>query len=136
MSLSAAALLQRAVYKALAEDETLSAHLTGVYDEAPVETPYPYLAMGQTSLTGSELKDSRGGTVEFDLDVYSDEPTQMQVKELAIIVETALDSADIELQDHSLVSLRLTRTAFTRLWDEAGSLYRARMGYSALIYQN
>lgn len=136
MSLSATALLQRAVYETLSEDETLSAHLTGVYDEAPVDTPYPYLAMGQTSLTGSDLKDGSGGTVEFDLDVYSSEASQMQVKELAVLVDTALENANIALQDFSLVSLRLTRTAFTRLWDEAGSLHRARMSYSALVYKD
>jgi hypothetical protein len=108
--------------------------LTGVFDEAPVGAAYPYVSMGETALTAGDLKDTTGASTRFDLYVYSDEASQMQVKELMASVEKAVDTADISLPGFDLVTMRLVSANVTRQWSEAGSLYRGRLSYGALIY--
>jgi len=134
MTLSAGAKLQEAIFNILKTDENLSLVLAGVYDEAPAEARYPYLAMGETSFRNDSLKDISGATVSFDLMVWSNEASQMQVKELMAAVEESLNGAAISLVGHDLVTLRLVSASTIRQWSEAGSLYRGRLGYSALIY--
>jgi len=134
MTLLASPKLQEAVFAALAADGNLSLLLTGIYDEAPTGVAYPYLAMGETGLAAGDLKDRRGGRLSFDLFIYSSEASQMQVKELMGSVDGVMQAADINVVGHDLVTLRLTSASVVRQWSEAGSLYRGRLSYSALLY--
>lgn len=126
--------LQEAVFAALSEDDSLQANLTGVYDEAPLEASYPYVAMGDTNLRPSDVKDRDGAQISFDITVWSNEPSQMQVKELMETVNGVLDKADLPLVGHSLITLRLQNAGVVRQWNEEGSLYRGRLTYSALVF--
>ena len=134
MTVSAAAKLQEAVFAALSADAGLGFMLTGLYDEAPSEAKYPYLAMGETNLRDARLKDTGGATITFDLMIWSAEASQMQVKELMAAVDASLEAADISLVGHDLITLRLVSASTVRQWSEAGSLYRGRLSYSALVY--
>jgi Protein of unknown function (DUF3168) len=134
MTVSAAVKLQEAIFAALTADAGLGFLLEGIYDEAPADARYPYLAMGETSFRNGDLKDTSGAVITFDLIVWSDEASQMQVKELMAAVESTLDAADISVAGHDLVTLRLTSASTVRQWNAAGSLYRGRLGYSALVY--
>ena len=126
--------LQEAVFTALAADADLSATLTGVYDEAPVGASYPYVAMGDTSLRPNDLKDRDGAQISFDITVWSNEPSQMQVKELMAVADAVLHRVDLPIVGHDLVTLRLQNAGIVRQWNEEGSLYRGRLTYSALLY--
>ncbi len=126
--------LQEAVYTALAADDNLSALLRGVYDEPPVGAAYPYAALGDTNISVNDLKDRDGAQVNFEVTVWSNEPSQMQVKELMAEVDRVLHRADIPLVGFDLVYLRLASAGVVRQWNENGSLYRGRLSYSALIY--
>ena len=134
MTISAAVKLQEAVFAALTADTGLGLLLTGFYDEAPAQARYPYLAMGETNLRDTRLKDTAGATISFDLMIWSAEASQMQVKELMAAVDDSLSAADITLVGHDLITLRLVSASTVRQWSEAGSLYRGRLSYSALVY--
>lgn len=134
MSVGAAVKLQEAVFAALQADTGLGFMLSGIYDEAPAEASYPYLAMGETNLRDGRLKDTSGSTISFDLMVWSAEASQMQVKELMAAVDTSLGGANISLVGYDLITLRLVSASTVRQWSEAGSLYRGRLSYSALVY--
>jgi len=134
MSVGAAVKLQEAVFAALQADTGLGFMLSGIYDEAPAEASYPYLAMGETNLRDGRLKDTSGSTISFDLMVWSAEASQMQVKELMAAVDTSLGGANISLVGYDLITLRLVSASTVRQWSEEGSLYRGRLSYSALVY--
>jgi len=136
MTISAAVKLQEAIFAALKADAGLGFMLAGLYDEAPANAAYPYLAMGETNLRNTGLKDTSGSTITFDLTVWSSQPSQMQVKELMAAVDTSLEAADITLPGHDLITLRMVSASTVRQWSEAGSLYRGRLSYSALIYMS
>ncbi|MFC3051653.1 DUF3168 domain-containing protein [Kordiimonas pumila] len=126
--------LQEAVFAALAAATSLSALVTGVYDEAPTGASYPYAAMGGTNLQPNDLKDRDGASISFDIILWSKEPSQLEVKELMAEVDRVLDKAALGVVGYSLVSLRLQSAAVTRQWNEDGSLYRGRLTYAALVY--
>ncbi len=126
--------LQEAVFRALAEDDTLKAHFEGIYDEPPVAAAFPYLAMGDTSISVQDLKDRDGAQINFDITVWSDQPSQMQVKELMELVDKVLHHADLPIVGYDMVYLRLANGGIVRQWNEQGSLYRGRLSYGALIY--
>lgn len=126
--------LQEAVFSALQADEDLSFLVSGIYDEAPLEAAYPYVTMGETSLRPNDLKDRDGAQVNFDILVWSNEASQMQVKELMATLDQILDKASLPLVGFDLVTLRLQNASVVRQWNEEGSLYRGRLSYSALVY--
>ena len=126
--------LQEAVFTALAENTDLQADVSAVYDEAPIDAAYPYIAMGDTNLRPSDLKDRDGAQISFDITIWSNEPSQMQVKELMERVDGVLDKADLSLVGFALVTLRLQNAGVVRQWNEEGSLYRGRLTYNALVY--
>jgi len=127
--------LQEAVYTALGADTDLTAVLNGIYDEAPTAAKYPYLAMGDTTVRPSDLKDRDGAQISFDITLWSNEPSQMQVKELMAVADKVLHRADVPIVGHDLVTLRLQSAGVVRQWNEEGSLYRGRLTYSALVYE-
>ena len=126
--------LQEAVFEVLSKDETLAAQVAGIYDEPPADAPFPYLAMGDTNVTIQDLKDRDGAQITFDVTLWSDEPSQMQVKELMAHTDAALHHTDLPLVGFDLVYLRLVSAGVVRQWNEQGSLYRGRLSYSALVY--
>ena len=126
--------LQEAVYTALSEDTNLQAYVSGVYDEAPLNASYPYVAMGDTTVRPTDLKDRGGANINFDITVWSNDPSQMQVKELLEKVDSALDNAELPLIGYDLITLRLQNAGVVRQWNEEGSLYRGRLTYGALVY--
>ena len=134
MTICAAVKLQEAVFAALTADAGLGLLLTGFYDEAPADARYPYLAMGETNLRDNRLKDTAGATISFDVMIWSAEASQMQVKELMAAVDDSLSAADITLVGHDLITLRLVSASTVRQWSEAGSLYRGRLSYRAVLY--
>lgn len=136
MTIGAAAGLQEAIFGALKNDGALNVMLSGVYDEAPAGAAYPYVAMGETSAREGNLKATSGAEISFDLFVWSDEASQMQVKELMAAVETSLEEADLSIPGYDLITLRLASASSVKQWSEAGSLYRGRMSYSALVYSD
>ncbi|MCK0068039.1 DUF3168 domain-containing protein [Kordiimonas laminariae] len=126
--------LQEAVFHALKHDETVSAQMCGIYDEPPTGARFPYLVMGDTNIAVQDLKDREGVQITFDVTLWSDEPSQMQVKELMAHTDAVLHEADLALVGFDLVYLRLANGGVIRQWNEQGSLYRGRLSYSALVY--
>ena len=127
--------LQEAVFAALSGDEELQVCLNGIYDEAPVAATYPYLTMGETNHQPSDLKDRDGAQISFGLLLWSNEASQMQVKELMAKVDETLSGKALDLVSYDMISLRLQNASVVRQWTEEGSLYRGRLTYSATVYE-
>ena len=128
--------LQEAVFRALTEDENFTDRVNGIYDEVPLDARCPYLAMGDTQIRPSDLKDRDGAQISFDVTLWSKEPSQIQVKELMAEADRVLDKADLLVVGYDLITLRLQNAGVVRQWNEEASLYRGRLTYSALVYKN
>ncbi|MCJ9428691.1 DUF3168 domain-containing protein [Kordiimonas marina] len=127
--------LQVAVYAALKADPDLAAMLTGFYDEPVEEAQCPYLAMGDTSLSDHGLKDRGGASVLFEIQLWSNEPSQMEAKELIARADKVLVAAELAVTGYTLVSLSLNSAGVSRSYSASGSLYMGRLSYSALLYE-
>lgn len=126
--------LQEAVFALLSADTTLGLKLTGIYDQPPQNAQHPYISFSDTTLQPADLKDRQGTRVNFDIAVWSDEPSQMEAKELMADVNTLLHHSKPVLDGFDLVEVRLINANVVRQFNEAGGLYRGRLTYSALIY--
>lgn len=126
--------LQEAVFSSLSASTTLGLKLTGIYDQPPQDAQYPYVSMGNTTLQPVDLKDRTGTRVNFDITVWSSEPSQMEAKELMADVISVLHQSNPPLDGFDLVGVRLVSANVVRQFTEAGGLYSGRLNYTALVY--
>jgi len=126
--------VQEAVFSALIADTALQERLTGIYDEAPSEARYPYLTMGDTNASTNDLKDITGAQISFNIALWSNEPSQMQVKELMEHTDKILHRSKLIIVGYDLLTLQLQTASVTRQWIEEGSLYKGILSYTAQVY--
>jgi len=128
--------LQQVLFRHLEADEGLVAQLTGIYDEMPEDAALPCLTMGETTMEGANLKDISGTTITFTLFILSDEPGQMQVKELMGAVDACLHRFAPMVPGARAGELTLAGAGVTRLSTENGSRYRGRMAYRVKLHED
>ncbi len=126
--------LQEAVFALLSADTTLGLKVTGIYDQPPQNAQYPYVSMGDTAIQTADLKDRAGTRVSFDIAVWSNEPSQMETKELMADVDAVLHQSSPQVSGFDLLNIRLLSANVVRQYSDIGGLYRGRLNYSALVY--
>jgi len=127
--------LQEVVYAALTAETALSQRVSGIYDQPVTGATFPYVAMGDTTILPSTVKDRSGGRITFDVLVWSNEPSQMEAKDLMALVDNVFAQSAIEADAFDLVQIRLQNAGVVRQFNEEGSLYRGRMSYSAVVFE-
>ena len=127
--------LQEAVYEILATSQTLGLKVTGVFDQPTKEARFPYVAMSETSASASSLKDRLGTSITFAVTVWSDEQSQMEVKELMADVDTVLNDQTPDLVGLDSLNLRLLNANIVRQFNDQGALYRGQLVYMAQLYE-
>lgn len=130
----AADILQAGVYAALQADEALPLRVSGIYDQPPSGSKYPYIAMGDATASTNNVKGRRGTSITFDIHIWSAENSQMQVKELMHHIDEVLHDVPMDLGNFELVSLRFVSSGVIRQFNQEGMLFRGRLTYQALIF--
>lgn len=107
--MSVSAELQKAIYDALVADAGVGA-LVGdrIYDGAPSEHQFPCITFGPVDSFNEDLVcvDARTETVQ--LDVWSRDQGRMRpCKEICDAVKDALHLADLTLEQHALIRIRI-----------------------------
>ena len=95
--------LQQAIYTALTGDATLMALITGIY--ADVQQPnlpeddavFPYVVIGQDSLTVFDTKTNNGVRALVQIDVWSRQNNLTQVKDIGSAVYDVLQKGDLTI---------------------------------------
>ena len=118
----------------LSADTTIGLKTTGIYDQPPQNAQYPYISMGDTAIQPADLKDRAGTRVSFDIVVWSNEPSQMETKELMADVDMAFHQSSPQLPGFDLLDIRLLSANVVRQYTDIGGLYRGRLNYTALVY--
>jgi hypothetical protein len=115
--MSAARVLQEAVFERLAGDAALAALLGGahVYDGAPRNAAAPYVHLGEVTERDWSTATEAGAEVAFAVVAWSREPGRAQALAIAQRVRELLHEAALTLDGWRLVNLRHVATETARV---------------------
>ena len=101
--------LQKAIYERLTGDAQLMAQLAGngIFDIPPRSAAFPYVVLGPISTREPVIPVEDGTEHRLQLTVWSRVEGKKEALEIAEAIETLLHDADLILDGHHLVNLRL-----------------------------
>lgn len=100
--------LQRAIYDVLVADATVLGLLGGprIFDAVPDNSAFPYLTLGQSTVTDWSTGSDTGEEHRLALNVWSRAAGRREAHEIMAALRLALHECELELVGHRLVSLR------------------------------
>ena len=104
MSEDAAYELQRAIYAILIADAGFAALADDrVYDRAPDKVQFPYVSFGPSQEIPEAVDCIDAAEIIIQIDAWSRDPGEREVKQLAKAIKAALDGEALQLSDNALV---------------------------------
>ena len=100
---------QRAIFSTLdgaSITDVNSNDITGVFDDVPENTAYPYVVIGEETAIDAAAKDRDGHEHTITIHVWSQYRGQKEIKQIMEQVFTALHDTDIIVSGASLVNIR------------------------------
>ncbi|WP_077325780.1 DUF3168 domain-containing protein [Virgibacillus siamensis] len=82
--------LQKVLYSRLSNDNTLSNIITGVHDYVSGDAVFPYITIGEPTVTGNMTKTSVGENIVLPLHTWSDYDGKKETYELFNYILSAL----------------------------------------------
>ncbi len=125
--------LQQAIYSALTASAPLKAYIgdpARVFDDVPPGTDFPYLTLGQGTVTDWSTSSDVGFEHRLTLHAWSRYGGRREVKEIMSQVHALLHDANLALVDHTLINLRFVFSDVFR--DPDGRTYHGVMRYRAV----
>lgn len=101
--------LQTAIYDRLSNYTPLTDACT-VYDAVPqteTPTPYPYVNIGDDVLAENNTDDTLGVNILVTLHIWSDQPGQLQCKQIQGLIADALNRYDLSVTGYTLITAEL-----------------------------
>jgi len=131
--------LQVAIVQRLRADAGVAALIgTKIYDNPPTNDAgevapslFPYVSIGASSMTADDADCIYGHDVIFQLDVWSIDPPQKQMRDIANAVRQALRGWEPTLSENALVYFDYESTNYIK----DGDINHAAIRYTALIEQ-
>ncbi len=96
--------IQAAIFGILKNDATLMGLVTGVYDDAPQNTVYPYIVIGESTEVRFDMFSHAGNDTTFTLHVWSQYPGYKECYQISNQVNKTLDKAALAPTGNSLIS--------------------------------
>ena len=128
--------LQEQVFSSLTADSDLMNRITAVYDQAPASVGFPFITFSETNIQPSNVKQRNGNQVSMVINVWSKEPSQMEVKEIMAAVDTVLNQLQLAPNAHyEPLEMQLGSASVQRQFNEAGPMYVGRLVYSVKLYE-
>ena len=101
--------LQQAIFSAL-DNATINDvdgnSITGVFDDVPENTAYPYVVIGEETATNIDTKDKDAHEHTLVIHVWSQYRGRKEIKNIMSSVYTTLHNASITVSGASLVNIR------------------------------
>lgn len=100
--------LQVAIFSALTGSAEITA-ITGsdrIFDHVPINTPFPYLVFGRTTISDWSTGTEDGCEHIFTIHHWSKGKGKLQVLTMMSVVRDSLHNAALELGEHRLINLR------------------------------
>jgi hypothetical protein len=98
--------LQPAIIEKLKSDVTLTGMVTGIFDDVPQGTDYPFVKVGESSETPRNTFGRRGRDVSITIDVFSVYEGFKEAFEIYNQIDELLDGQPLTLSNYSLVYLQ------------------------------
>tara|TARA_R110000850_G_scaffold5825_2_gene23337 strand:- start:402 stop:809 length:408 start_codon:yes stop_codon:yes gene_type:complete len=106
MSLGAFA-LQSKIYSTLNGDSNLTSTLgVSIYDDVPESSSFPYIQMGQDTVSEYGTKDLDGADTSLTLHIWSQYKGAMQTKNIIDRVHSLLHDSSLSVTGFNLINLR------------------------------
>ena len=106
MSGEASWALQKAVFEALTANANLMGAISGVYDHVPADSAFPYVTIGETTVTDWSSKTFDGQAHSVTLHVWSRARGRKELKEILALTYDTLNGAALSIEGQQLVDLR------------------------------
>ena len=101
--------LQQAIFTALDNatiNDVSGNSITGVFDDVPENTAYPYVVIGEETATNIDTKDKDAHEHTLTIHVWSQYRGRKEIKNIMSSVYTTLHNASITVSGSSLVNIR------------------------------
>ena len=126
-----AAELQKAVFAALGGDAAVAAVVASrIFDHAPANVAFPYIAFGRTSLYDWSTGTESGSEQLFTLHVWSKAKGKKETLDIMEAARAVLDDQALDLEGHQLVNMRLEFSEAR--YDEDLSVYHGLLRFRAV----
>lgn len=100
--------VQTAVVLRLRADATLNTLITGVFDEVPVDTEYPYVQVGESVESSFNTFDRLGKEVSFPISIWSEFEGFQEAYQILNRLNELLDFQTFTVNNFDLVLFRYT----------------------------
>ena len=124
--------LQSTIYSALNNDNTLTSTLgVGVFDEVTEGTTYPFVAIGEDTVTDFGTKTEDGGQFTINIHVWSQYTGSKETKNIMDRIHDLLHDSNLSVTGFNLVNLRFEFSDILR--DPDGITRHGVMRFRAII---
>ena len=124
--------LQSTIYSTLNNDNTLTSTLgAGVFDEVTEGTTYPFVAIGEDTVTDFGTKTEDGGQFTINIHVWSQYTGSKETKNIMDRIHDLLHDSNLSVTGFNLVNLRIEFSDILR--DPDGITRHGVMRFRAII---
>jgi hypothetical protein len=103
--------LQKAIYEKLIANSGLMAQVSGIYDNVPQETSYPFISFGRNYSKKYDVLGKNGLEQKLDIEIWSREGGKKQSAYIMESVYSLLHNAEIVIAGHNLISMEVISTS-------------------------
>lgn len=130
--MSPAADLQKAIFEALGANAALAARVAErIMDHAPANVAFPYVTFGRTSVYDWSTDTESGTEQLMTLHVWSKGKGKKEALEIMDLARETLHDAALDLEEHSLVNLRLEFSEVR--YDERNEAHHGVLRFRAVV---
>lgn len=126
--------LQKAVFQALSADTGLLSQITGVFDRPPQNQAYPYVMIGESSISDWSTKTTSGTEQVISLHIWSREGGRKQNEIIMEKVHSLLHDAAMTVDGNTLVLIKFVSSSIAI--ENDGWTYHGIMRFRALLQYN
>ncbi len=126
--------LQKEIFTKLSTDSTLTAMVSGVYENVPQDSAFPYVAISDMQSADWSTKTTKGAQVIIRVDAFTRERGSKKLLEIMTRVSDLLHQCSLTLTGHTLINLRLLDNDMLKAND--GLTYIGASRFRAVTQEN
>lgn len=126
--------LQKALYDALTGDSSLMALITGIYDHVEQETAFPYVTIGESSISAFDTKDTDGMEHILTINTWSRKRGRKEIKQIHAEIYRILQNENIPISNQVIILMQFD---FEEIYlDSDGLTYHGVLRFRSLTQSN
>lgn len=126
--------LQKAIYQKLTGDSALMALVTGVFDRSPQGQDYPFVTIGESTVSDWSTKTTNGTEQRVSVHIWAREGGRKQAEVVAEKIHSLLHMGTMAVDGQTLVLMRFLSSAISL--ENDGYTYQGIMRFRALLEAN